>query len=57
MRGTDLLPVILPVKRTLLLALLAGVRRPVLLLGVGAALALVSDERCDDVAVLAGLRL
>lgn len=57
MRGTDLLPVILPVKRTLLLALLAGVRRPVLLLGVGAALALVSDERCDDVAVLAGLGL
>lgn len=54
---TDLLSVILPVKRTLLLALLAGVRRSVLLFGVRAALALVSNERCDYVAVLAGFGL
>lgn len=52
-----LLPVILPVKRTLLLALLTRVRRAVLLLGVGAPLAFVSNKCCYNVAVLAGFRL
>lgn len=55
--NTDLLPVVLPVEGTLLLALLAGVRGPVLLLRVCAPLALVSNKRRDDVAVLAGFGL
>lgn len=49
-----LLVLILAVKGALLLALLAGDGRPVLLLRVGAPLALVPDEGRDDVAVLAG---
>ena len=52
-----LLVFVFPVEGTLLLALLTGNRGTVLLLRVGAALALVADEGCYDVAVLAGRRL
>lgn len=56
-RDTDLLSIILPVKRTLLLALLTGVWRSILLLRVCATLALVSNKCCYNVAVLAGFWL
>lgn len=49
--------VVLSVEGALLLALFARLRRPVPLLRVGAALALVADEGGDDVAILTRLGL
>jgi len=52
-----LLSIVLPVERTLLLALFTGVRGPILLLGIRAALAFIPNKCSNYVTILTGLRL